>query len=411
MSFPASAQPSNTPESAAYLLQPLDQLCQNRASGQLKATHEGVEWYVDMDLGRITFVTHTVEPLERLLSHLKHLYHSGIPLLTTEFCDQVKSLFAPQAQDAAPHDPYQILIWLVEKGHLNSDQATDVAESMTREAFEPLLCLSPVTYGFAHRSARQVPTRTFDLTRLVEDCQKRLSTWRTMGGALWSPYQRLYFVGQTTPRQRQLPEVHHKLRDRLRGITLRQLAMELGQDELALARSLVPYVREKIIYLRDPQPPYHQLPRLTEPPPPSLTLEPQSVESPSPSFTIACVDDSPTITNEIRRHLDGMGNTVVAINDPLKALMNIVRLKPDLILMDVGMPFLDGYELCRLLRRNDLFKKTPIIMVTGHTGFLDRARATMVGATDYLTKPFEAAELRRMVLRHLPTEHTAKYDR
>ncbi len=409
MSSPTSAQPSSAPGSAVSLLQPLEQLCQNRASGQLKVTGETAEWYVDIDSGRITFITHNADPLGRLLSHLKHLYYGGVPALSAEFCEQIRTLFDPQTKGTAPHDTYQILIWLVEKDHLSIDQTTDVAEAMTREAMEPLLCLSPATYGFARRSTRQVPTRNLDLTTLVEDCQKRLSTWRSMGGALWSPYQRLYFVGQTTPRQRQLPEVHHKLRDRLRGITLRQLAMGLGQDELALARSLVPYVREKIIYLRDPQPPYHQLPRLTEQPPPSTsTLEPQAVQPATPSFTIACVDDSPSITNEIRRHLDGMGNTVVAINDPLKALMNIVRLKPDLILMDVGMPFLDGYELCRLLRRNDTFRKTPIIMVTGHTGFLDRARATMVGATDYLTKPFEAAELRRMVLRYLPTQQVAK---
>jgi twitching motility two-component system response regulator PilG len=89
------------------------------------------------------------------------------------------------------------------------------------------------------------------------------------------------------------------------------------------------------------------------------------------------------------------------INDPVKALMQIMRTKPDLILLDVGMPNLDGYELCSLLRRHPSFKQTPIIMVTGHTGFLDRAKAKLVGASGYLTKPFTQSELVNTVFKFL----------
>jgi two-component system, chemotaxis family, response regulator PixG len=78
-----------------------------------------------------------------------------------------------------------------------------------------------------------------------------------------------------------------------------------------------------------------------------------------------------------------------------------VRNKPDLILLDVGMPNLDGYELCSLLRRHPLFKHTPIIMVTGLTGFIDRAKARLVGASGYLTKPFTQSELLKTVFKHL----------
>jgi two-component system, chemotaxis family, response regulator PixG len=69
--------------------------------------------------------------------------------------------------------------------------------------------------------------------------------------------------------------------------------------------------------------------------------------------------------------------------------------------LDVGMPRVDGYELCRLLRKHPLFKKIPIIMVTGNTGLIDRARAKMSGTTDYMTKPFTQADLLKMVFRHL----------
>jgi twitching motility two-component system response regulator PilG len=67
--------------------------------------------------------------------------------------------------------------------------------------------------------------------------------------------------------------------------------------------------------------------------------------------------------------------------------MQIIRLNPDLILLDVRMASIDGYELCRLLRNHSRFRSTPIIMVTGNTGIIDRVKARLVGASGYLTKP------------------------
>jgi twitching motility two-component system response regulator PilG len=118
-------------------------------------------------------------------------------------------------------------------------------------------------------------------------------------------------------------------------------------------------------------------------------------------YTIACIDDSLTVLNSIKSFLDENVFTVVTINDPVKALMQILRSKPDLILLDVEMPNLDGYELCSLLRRHSAFKNTPIIMVTGRTGFIDRAKAKMVRSSGYLTKPFDQSELLKMVFKHI----------
>ncbi|MBW4421609.1 MAG: response regulator [Myxacorys californica WJT36-NPBG1] len=133
---------------------------------------------------------------------------------------------------------------------------------------------------------------------------------------------------------------------------------------------------------------------------PDKTEEP-STPSDKPRHTIACIDDSPTILQAISSFLHDSSVSVVMINDPVKALMQIMRTKPDLILLDVGMPNLDGYELCSLLRRHPSFKQTPIVMVTGHTGFIDRAKARLVGASGYLTKPFTQPELVNTVFKFL----------
>jgi two-component system, chemotaxis family, response regulator PixG len=121
----------------------------------------------------------------------------------------------------------------------------------------------------------------------------------------------------------------------------------------------------------------------------------------SKTYTIVCVDDSPTMINVIKNFLDNDFFLVVGIDDPLKALMQIIRTKPDLILLDVGMPHLDGYELCSLLRKHPSLSATPIVMVTGHTSLVDRAKAKLARSSGYLAKPFTQANLLKIIFKHL----------
>jgi twitching motility two-component system response regulator PilG len=65
------------------------------------------------------------------------------------------------------------------------------------------------------------------------------------------------------------------------------------------------------------------------------------------------------------------------------------------------MPELDGYEICAMLRKSTAFRQTPIVMLTGKDGFIDRVKARMVGATDYLTKPFGESELLMLVEKYV----------
>ena len=81
--------------------------------------------------------------------------------------------------------------------------------------------------------------------------------------------------------------------------------------------------------------------------------------------------------------------------------MSIIRHKPDLILLDLNMRVIDGYELCRVIRNNSMFKNTPVIFITGSKGIIDQVKARLVGASGYLTKPFTRVELHKIIFRHL----------
>ncbi len=118
-------------------------------------------------------------------------------------------------------------------------------------------------------------------------------------------------------------------------------------------------------------------------------------------WQIVCIDDSQAVLNEMKRLLEGNTFSLSLITDPKQALMKIISVKPDLILLDVNMPGIDGYQLCSLIRKSSALQHIPIVMITGNRGLMDRARAKMVGATDYLVKPFTQKSLLKILFRHL----------
>ncbi len=105
------------------------------------------------------------------------------------------------------------------------------------------------------------------------------------------------------------------------------------------------------------------------------------------------VDDSKTIRRTAETLLKKEGCEVVTAVDGFDALAKIVDYQPDIIFVDIMMPRLDGYQTCALVKNNEGFKKTPIIMLSSKDGVFDKAKGRIVGSDHYLTKPFSRDEL------------------
>lgn len=116
--------------------------------------------------------------------------------------------------------------------------------------------------------------------------------------------------------------------------------------------------------------------------------------------TIMVVDDSPTICRLVATTLEKRDYQVIIAADGMEALAKMNETLPDLILLDITMPRLDGYQLCKIIKGNDLTRHIPVVMLSGKDGFFDRVKGRMVGALDYITKPFKPEVLLQVVARH-----------
>ena len=115
---------------------------------------------------------------------------------------------------------------------------------------------------------------------------------------------------------------------------------------------------------------------------------------------VMVIDDSNTIRRSAEIFLVQAGCQVILAEDGFDALSKITDHQPDVIFCDIVMPRLDGYQTCALIKRNNRFASTPVVMLSSKDGLFDRARGRMVGSDEYLTKPFTKESLLRSVAVH-----------
>ncbi|WP_445634321.1 Protein PatA [Nostoc sp. DSM 114161] len=326
----------------------LAQLTSRRATGCLSVFTGIVYWSIYLEDGKLTYASYSDKLFERLDSHLRRLSQQ-IPALNSATRIQMRLMFETKNEhQSIPNADYQAICWLVNQDLITPVQAGTLIDELAKEVLESFLCLKEGSYEFSpENSLDELPKFCrLDLRLLVEHCQKQLRNRQNIQSSI-----------PAGASSQVLPNLQIKLGQK----SPRQINFDISENN-------------------------------------NLTTQLPVAKN---TYTIACIDDSQTVLNSIKHFLDENTFSVVMINDPVKALMQILRCKPDLILLDVEMPSLDGYELCSLLRKHSAFKNIPIIMVTGRTGFIDRAKAKMVRSSGYLTKPFTQSELLKMVFKYL----------
>lgn len=334
---------SYPPSQTLHPLSLLAQISSRQVTGCLQVITPNMTWLLYLERGRLNYATTSQQAFDRLDAHLRRL-SSQIPTLVSAVRVQVRLLFEQsEAAEEGGAPDYRAICWLVQQQHLHHNQASTLVDAISKDVLETFLTLRQGSYELVETDllANGPKFSQLELRTTVEECYGRLKQRRN-GAAPARSYSR---PGGTT-------------------------ASSAPNGSAAPTQA---------------------------PPSGNGAYRPPTQET----YTIACIDDSPTVLRAINDFLDDKIFSVLMISDPVKALMQVIRNKPDLILLDVTMPNLDGYELCSLLRRHPDFKQTPIIMVTSNTGFIDRAKAKLVRASGYMTKPFNQSDLLKIIFKHL----------
>ena len=122
---------------------------------------------------------------------------------------------------------------------------------------------------------------------------------------------------------------------------------------------------------------------------------------------VMVVDDSPTVRKLVSLTLERRGYRVISAFDGVAAIKELGACRPDLILLDINMPRLDGYRLCKLIKKHEATQAIPVVMLSGKDGMFDKLRGRLVGCSDYITKPFEADSLSEKVAKYLNPVRTS----
>lgn len=130
----------------------------------------------------------------------------------------------------------------------------------------------------------------------------------------------------------------------------------------------------------------------------------ENVEAMPKGKTILVVDDSATVRKLISSKLEKCGHNVMCAVDGVEAMETLERVVPDLVLLDIAMPRMDGYSVCKLIRSKESVKDVPVVMISGKDGFFDKVRGKMAGTTGYITKPFGPETLMKALETYLLPE-------
>ncbi|MCJ8280938.1 MAG: response regulator [Rivularia sp. ALOHA_DT_140] len=341
-------------------------------------------WFVFFLKGQIVYSQQANSSVFRLRDYLRYY---RINLQGEEIqpkTDADKSLCAPE---------YGYLWRLLEQDIINPTQARSIIQGLVHETLFDLLSLREGNFIFELDKPLTPQLTTLEIAPLVNKVFKQVQEWKLLYPHIQSPDQCPVLTDVERLRSSLASSTVEKLQHWADGKTsLRQLARFLNRDVLTLAKAIYPYVEQGLIHI------------VSSDTASSLTQNNSRLlhsQENQPLKAIVCIDDAYSICETVQSILQPQGYNAISFTNPLEALNRVFQLQPHLILCDIMMPDLDGYQLCAMLRHSSAFRLVPIIMLSAKNSYIDRARANMVGATDYLTKPFESNELLLLIKKYL----------
>ena len=383
-----TVQTSNFPSAEqAELFQTLKQISFN---GKLIVSGpRGQKWVFYLHKGYIFYVTGGNHAIRRWKRNLA----VNIPHIPTDNSTLQKELAEGTVKDYPISWDYYLLSFWLQQQKINRDQATKMVWSLIVEVLFDINQAMEVNYELKVLDLGTAGFVLVDGEQTVAEAERQWIAWQNAKFGHFSP-NGTPLIGQNDQLQQNIsPQVYQRLNQLLDGqSTLRDLALKMRRDLVTVTRSLVPYLQIGLVELTNT--PDFPAPFI------GAILPNDSKQKP----LIACVDDSPLICSALQEIIAKAGYRFVGMTEPKRALKIFPALRPDIIFLDLMMPETDGFEVCEKLRRHPVFRSTPIIILTGNDGMVDRVKAKIVRSSDFLSKatvePTTVLEVIRKHLKH-----------
>ena len=306
---------------------------------------------------------------------------------------------------------YQVLVILMKRLVLSREQITPIIEGFVQEVlFDIIQCAAneKITYYCDFEDEITPVIALIHAEHAINQAHQEWLTWRKAGIADFSPNLAPWIKRPSQLKEEASELTYKTLITILDGRrSLRELSTWMKKDLLNLVQSLMAYYHRGMVGLVEVQD--------IESPVASFSLnaarneQTKLSESSSPQKKlnlmarplIACVDDSNQVCATIEQIVTGFGFGFLGIRDSINVLPLLVELKPEMIILDLVMPIVGGYELCTQIRRIPEFKDTPILILTSNDTLFDRLRSKFVGATAFISKTAGNEKIGEQIQRYL----------
>jgi chemotaxis family two-component system response regulator PixG len=351
---------------------------EKKATGRLSIVCPPHRWYLFFDAGQCLYATGSHHRMRRWNRSLQ----IGAPGL------DVRNLTFELNQ---PWE-YNLLVAAIEDGRLTIDQGVAVALVSLREIIFAIVSSEELTWHW-QMTPVTVPTKSLEFwinhlkidTTFIEAI-RLYKQWVSLGLDLDYTNGAPLITKEPSVSGKEI-SVFASVRELLNGKhTFWDLAL-ISPVPLAITARILRY------FLQQGWVTFRHLPDL---PIPSYFLDHNNalpVTALSYSPLIACIDDSVEVCHQVQQTVTDSGYRCLTISDPLQAVSQLMEHQPQFILLDLVMPVIGGYELCKQLRRVKMFETTPIVVLTSRSETIERLRSSMVGATDFLVKPLQPEAL------------------
>jgi two-component system, chemotaxis family, response regulator PixG len=367
-------------------------LFQQRATGELvvRFKNESIPpWRLYFYMGRLVYATGGSHAVRRWYRAIK------------QHCPEILSSNWLSSISATEH-PWEVNLinLMVGQNLITTAQAKLITQSIVQEVMFSIIEQNFVTSEWKPNVRITQHSAFLAIEQVIADAKKMRVGWRDSGlGYLhewmdqFSPDLAPVLKNPPNLASQVSPATFQSMIRLLQGkLTLWDVALHMRRPMADVIRVLLPFIRQGVIELQN-------IPDLPCPCPiPTMTEGAILTQS---RGLIACVDDSPAIGQIMESILSPHGYEVLSILNPLQGISILLERKPQLIFLDLVMPNTNGYELCTFLRKTTSFQETPIIILTGNDGVIDRVRAKLTGASEFLGKPPEPQKVLQLAQKYL----------